>query len=79
MIGWIGYRGSLISVLIAWHDIDDDDWFSYFGVLSIVDFNAKTLLQEGHQWYYLTYIRRDKGAPPFPMVISPKLNVIVQL
>ena len=38
-------------------------------------FNAKKILVEGQQWYYLTHWRGDKGVHAFPKNISPKANV----
>ena len=42
-------------------------------------FNAKALLLEEQQWYYLTHSWEDKGVQTFPKSICPKLNVIARL
>ena len=42
-------------------------------------FNAKAILLEEQQWYYLTHIWEDKGVHTFPKGICPKVNVIARL
>ena len=42
-------------------------------------FNAKAILVEQHQRYYLTDNWRDKRVHAFPKSISPKVNVIARL
>ena len=42
-------------------------------------FNAKAILREEQQWYYLTHSWEDKGVHTFPKGICPKVNVIVRL
>ena len=42
-------------------------------------FNAKAILQEKQQWYYLTHSWEDKGAHTFPKSICLKVNIIAQL
>ena len=42
-------------------------------------FNAKALLLEEQQWYYLTLSWEDKGVHTFPYGICPKVNIIAQL
>ena len=40
-------------------------------------FNAKAILPEEQQWYYLTHSWEDKGVHTFPRGICPKVNLIV--
>ena len=42
-------------------------------------FNAKAILLEEQQWYYLTHSWEDKGVHTFPRGICPKVNVKAQL
>ena len=42
-------------------------------------FNAKAILLEEQQWYYLTHSWEDKGVHTFPKGICPKVNVIARL
>ena len=42
-------------------------------------FNAKAILLEEQQWYYLTRSWEDKGVHTFPKGICPKVNVIARL
>ena len=42
-------------------------------------FNAKTILIEEQQWYYLTDCWRDKRFHTFTKIISLKMNIIMQL
>ena len=42
-------------------------------------FNAKSILLEGHIWYYLTYRWEDKGVHTFPKGICLKVNVTAWL
>ena len=42
-------------------------------------FNAKPILLEEQQWYYLTHSWEDKGVHTFPKGICLKVNVIAQL
>ena len=42
-------------------------------------FNAKAILLEEQQSYYLTHSWEDKGVHTFPKGICPKVNVIVRL
>ena len=42
-------------------------------------FNAKAILLEKQQWYYLTHSWEDKGVHTFPKGICPKVNVIARL
>ena len=42
-------------------------------------FNAKAILLEEQQWYYLTHSWEDKGVHTFPKGIGPKGNVIARL
>ena len=42
-------------------------------------FNAKDILLEEQQWYYLTHSWEDKGVHTFPKGICPKVNVIARL
>ena len=39
-------------------------------------FNAKAILLEKQQWYYLTNSEEDTGVHTFPKGIWPKVNVI---
>ena len=41
--------------------------------------NAKAILREEQQWYYLTHSWEDKGVHTFPKGICPKVNVIARL
>ena len=59
----------------------------WFGLVSLFNgistlfrlFNAKAILQEEQQWYYLTHSWEDKGVHTFPKGICPKVNVIARL
>ena len=42
-------------------------------------FNAKAILLEEQQWYYLTQSWEDKGVYTFPRGICPKVNIIARL
>ena len=42
-------------------------------------FNAKAILVEEQQWYYLTQSQADKEVHTFPKSIGQKVNIIVQL
>ncbi len=42
-------------------------------------FNAKAILLEEQQGYYLTHSREDKGAHTFPKGICSKVDVIARL
>ena len=56
-------------------------WFLlFYGISTLFKlFNAKAILLEEHQWYYLTHRWEDKGVHIFPKGICPKVNVIAQL
>ena len=56
-------------------------WVSLFNGISTLFrlFNAKTILLEEQQWYYLTHSWEDKGVHTFPKGICPKVNVIARL
>ena len=41
-------------------------------------FNARTILLEEQQWYYLTHSWEDKGVHTFPKGICPKVNVLAR-
>ena len=41
-------------------------------------FNAKAILREEQQWYYLTRNWEDKGVHTFPKGICPNVNVIAR-
>ena len=41
--------------------------------------NAKAILDEDWQWYYLTFKWRDKGVHTFSKSIKPKVNLIARL
>ena len=53
-------------------------WFGLFnGISTFVGYlNAKAILIEEQQWYYLTHSWEDKGIHTFPKVICPKVNII---
>ena len=59
----------------------------WFGLVSLFNgistflgyFNAKAILLEEQQWYYLTHSWEDKGVYIFPKGICLKVNVIAQL
>ena len=42
-------------------------------------FNAKAILLEEQQWYYVTHSWEDKGVHTFPKSICPKVNVIARV
>ena len=41
--------------------------------------NAKAILLEEQQWYYLTHSWEDKQVLTFPNVICPKVNVLTRM
>ena len=52
-------------------------WFGFFVSWHINLcrlFNAKAILPEEQQWYYLTHSWEDKGFHTFPKGICPKVN-----
>ena len=53
-------------------------WFNGISTLFRL-FNAKSILLEEQQWYYLTHSWEDKGVHTFPKGICPKVNVITRL
>ena len=61
--------------------------FVWFGLVSLFNgistlfrlFNAKAILLEEQEWYYLTHSWEDKGVHTFPKGIWPKMNVIARL
>ena len=61
--------------------------FFLFGLVSLFNgistlfrlFNAKAILPEEQQLYYLTHSWENKGAHTFPKGICPKVNVIAWL
>ena len=42
-------------------------------------FNAKAIILEEEEWYYLTHSWEDKGVHTFPKGICSKVNVIARL
>ena len=60
---------------------------AWFGLVSLFNgistlfrlFNAKAILPEEQQGYYLTHSWEDKGVHTFPKGICPKVNVIALL
>ena len=66
------------NILLKELTIGSTVWFLCFnGIRGL--FNAKAILLEEQQWFYLTNNWEDKGVHTFPTGIYPKVNVIVQL
>ena len=54
-------------------------FFVYWHINLCGLFNAKAIIIEEQQWYYLTHSWEDKGVYTFPKGICPKVNVIARL
>ena len=65
-----------INICLVWFDL-----VSLFNGISTLSrlFNAKAILLEEQEWYYLTHSWEDKGVHTFPKGICPKVNIIARL
>ena len=55
------------------------DTFGLVSLLNDISINAKSILEEEQNWYYLSHRLDDKGVLALSNSIYPKVNAIVRL